>query len=855
MKNKSFKFDESEYSREFFDDFWFNFALSSLLADELAKDYKQSYDNFKMLSYKGDPEAQYYLGCMYKNGLGVKRDIKEANKFFKETFDTYLKRANNGNNIALFKLALMYLNGYGVEQSYQEAIKLFKKSADIGNLDAKFLLGDIYKKGLGIPRDNEQADKYYKDVFEVYLKRAENGNRLAQYNLGDMYIYGRGVDKNYKEGVEYLKKSAEQGYLKAKYKLANIYRDGIFADKNKEESDKYFKECFEFYKNEADIGDVFAQYRVGCMYKEGLGVEQNYQEAIKYLKISADNGNEEAEYDLGEIYKDGLLVDKNEAEADKYFKKAFKSFSIMAEKGDSSAKFKLFLMYHDGNGVEKNNEKAVEYWNESRLFEEGAEFIQDFTDSDKLIEIIKNNYKSNPKVYKKIVEHISSDSNNVVDFLSKNQELFKNEKYIEYIGNIANSESMSLELKECIQKISDILFLDKQGIEKIKELFKPIQESIVINYLQKADFLKDFFTYLGDSDIYNINNQLENFKSPQIYKRIFEWLYKLLDNGNSYAHFLFGVIFEEFETDNIMLQKIINFLLQEYYYKSEKQGFFFSLYNLTYYNIKLKLKEVKEDVKEISQKYDYNYTGVSEEFAIWNKIFKKYSKYEIQKVNSIKQWIINYNETFEYLEKIFEVWSIYREFYRYSVCLSNIFKELNPDITDEKIKEYMNVKPDGIEDDLWKCLIKEQDEMTANFEERVGQIFTIFSKVFKDIDTRNFIGELYRLNKDYNKAYHFYKSSEKTINSFSMFKIAEIYRKGLGGKQDFKKAIYFYKKSMKYGNIFAKFVIENLYESDKDKLHLSNDLFCIENLDFINMFFDFFLKDYFGNKFGISFAD
>ena len=51
---------------------------------------------------QGDPEAQYYLGVMYDNGLGIKQDYFKA-------FEWWGKAAENGNADAQCCLGGLYI--------------------------------------------------------------------------------------------------------------------------------------------------------------------------------------------------------------------------------------------------------------------------------------------------------------------------------------------------------------------------------------------------------------------------------------------------------------------------------------------------------------------------------------------------------------------------------------------------------------------------------------------------------------------------------------------------------------------------------------------------------------------------
>jgi TPR repeat protein len=51
----------------------------------------------------------------------------------------------------------MSLKGHGVQLDCSEAVKWFKKAAEQGDPNAQGILGIMYKKGAGAPRNDEQA--------------------------------------------------------------------------------------------------------------------------------------------------------------------------------------------------------------------------------------------------------------------------------------------------------------------------------------------------------------------------------------------------------------------------------------------------------------------------------------------------------------------------------------------------------------------------------------------------------------------------------------------------------------------------------------------------------------------------
>ena len=103
---------------------------------------------------EGDAEAQFSLGFLYAQGMGVKQDFAEAIQWFQ-------KAANQGNAAAQLDLGFIYAEGKGVKQNYEEAAKWFTKAAAKGDAFAQFNLGFLYSKGMGVKQSWEESAKWY----------------------------------------------------------------------------------------------------------------------------------------------------------------------------------------------------------------------------------------------------------------------------------------------------------------------------------------------------------------------------------------------------------------------------------------------------------------------------------------------------------------------------------------------------------------------------------------------------------------------------------------------------------------------------------------------------------------------
>jgi len=115
-----------------------------------------------------DADAQFNLGVMYYQGLGVEQDFKEAVKW-------YQKAADQGFATAQSNLGFMYRQGQGVEQDFKEAVKSYQKAVNQGDAQAQSNLGLMYEEGQGVEQNNVIAYAWWNIA-------ATNGEENAKNN-------------------------------------------------------------------------------------------------------------------------------------------------------------------------------------------------------------------------------------------------------------------------------------------------------------------------------------------------------------------------------------------------------------------------------------------------------------------------------------------------------------------------------------------------------------------------------------------------------------------------------------------------------------------------------------------------
>ena len=152
-----------------------------------------------------------------------------------------------------------YENGIGVKKNPNEAEKWLKIWVDSkGKAEAQELLGRRYWH---FHKDYARAVKYFRMA-------AEQGNTLAMVDLGTAYSLGKGVAQNDAEGVRLLRRAAAAGEPVAQYFLGVLYattstldrRDNVIAwgwivqaiSNGSEKSDAYRKVWYEDAKRRRD---------------------------------------------------------------------------------------------------------------------------------------------------------------------------------------------------------------------------------------------------------------------------------------------------------------------------------------------------------------------------------------------------------------------------------------------------------------------------------------------------------------------------------------------------------------------------------------------------------------------------
>lgn len=164
--------------------------------DSRTPDWPEAARCFRKAAEAGYAPAQYELGRLYADGLGVERDLKQA-AFW------YRKAADQGDAEAQNNLGALYAKGEGVRRSDAEAVHWYRLAAAQNDPEATSNLGMMYFRGRGVKRDPTQA-------FVLLLRSAQMGYATAQNNLALLYANGEGVGRDFVWAYAWLELASKQ---------------------------------------------------------------------------------------------------------------------------------------------------------------------------------------------------------------------------------------------------------------------------------------------------------------------------------------------------------------------------------------------------------------------------------------------------------------------------------------------------------------------------------------------------------------------------------------------------------------------------------------------------------------------
>lgn len=169
-------------------------ALHALYGESTHEEIVDAIDALKELAKKDNLLANTLLGVLYsEGGEGYDINIRLAEDYLKKGMDL-------GGVTAEYRLGILYLQDNDIRDP-QLGVSLVKSAAKKGLKEALNSMGDIYYKGIVLPKDFALAKKYY-------ILAGERKLGQALYNLSRLAI----EEGNYELAQKYKEKAALYGY-------------------------------------------------------------------------------------------------------------------------------------------------------------------------------------------------------------------------------------------------------------------------------------------------------------------------------------------------------------------------------------------------------------------------------------------------------------------------------------------------------------------------------------------------------------------------------------------------------------------------------------------------------------------
>jgi TPR repeat protein len=255
--------------------------------------------------------------------------------------------------------------------------ELLKQSAEAGDRDAQFTLGQAYYHGA------EGIKAYRPSAIAWYFKAASQGHLEAQANLGGLFLEeaaNRDSAANAEKARTWLTKAATQGNAQAMYHLGLLLRHGYGTERKSKAAYGWFEAASnaghvealnqlgelsaeggdqavaaDFFRRGAERGDAEAQCNLGRCFSEGTGVERDPVQAVRWLVAAAEQDFAQAQYRLGMMFLDKKAGTQDLKQAQRWFQQA-------ATRGDANAQFETAEGFRLGRGTKVDFGRAIAFF-------------------------------------------------------------------------------------------------------------------------------------------------------------------------------------------------------------------------------------------------------------------------------------------------------------------------------------------------------------------------------------------------------------------------------------------------------------------------------------------------------------
>ncbi len=257
---------------------------------------------------------------------------------------------------------------------FQKALRLWMRAARVGDVESRFLVGDMYDRGEGVFRNLVEAAAWYR-------RAAEAGHANAQFRFGRILLHGASAHLSEKwrktarnqnaaaavahallpqgtqleadpeKAIVYLALADQAGVTEASALLGTFYIDGHFVGQD-------YRKALTYFETAAAAEVAPGQFGLGDIFYRGLGVEADFAKAADWYEKAARQGHVRANIALATLHSTGKGRKLDQSKAAIYFAKA-------ADANDPYALFQIGRRSLSGEGMPKNIERGETFLRKS----------------------------------------------------------------------------------------------------------------------------------------------------------------------------------------------------------------------------------------------------------------------------------------------------------------------------------------------------------------------------------------------------------------------------------------------------------------------------------------------------------
>lgn len=300
----------------------YNLGYCLLNGDNIIRNPEEAMHWFLKASERNILQAVYSIGLLYDSRMELDEFVNDD-----EAFLWYERAALKDFAPAQYMVGNFYELGIAVNKDINQACEWYTKALQQNDRNAQYALACI----------NEERKREWRKSFKLFLSAANQGHAQAQEKVGNYYKQGKGVVRDEREGIQWCAKAKKKYnqdkqirsksliFMKAQQcqlllNQGDAVPSGVLSSSENQEvmreeakstfdlgrefyEARNYQSAFQSFYEAARCGLPEAKYWLGICYYQGQGIKKDEREGIRLLFESADQDHIEAKLAIAHIYR------------------------------------------------------------------------------------------------------------------------------------------------------------------------------------------------------------------------------------------------------------------------------------------------------------------------------------------------------------------------------------------------------------------------------------------------------------------------------------------------------------------------------------------------------------------------